>query len=64
MHAHAVFSGIDLNQRVWLQGKQLIFIYIYVAMVMPILYDNSYGQMTQISNELFKKNHQTLAFKY
>ena len=41
MHAHAVFSGIDLIQQVWLQGKQLIFIYIYVAMVMPILYDNS-----------------------
>ena len=34
---------------------------IYVAMVMPVLYDNSYSQMTQISNELFKKNHQTLA---
>ena len=56
MHAHAVFiSGIDLIQWVWLQGKQPIFIYIYVAMVMPILYDNPYSQMTQISNMSYLK---------
>ena len=42
---HYLVRAIDLLRWVWLQGWQL-----FVAMVTPILYNNSYSLNGQISN--------------